>query len=83
MDVDHPHFRQIRRPGDRAGNRVGNVVELEIEEYLKTEVRELFDRSRAFSCEELKPYFEEACCAAEPPRQGAGRPQAVNIQRYD
>jgi hypothetical protein len=43
-------------------------VELEIEEYLEAQTRELFDRPRAFSCEELKPYFEEACCTAKSPR---------------
>jgi hypothetical protein len=49
-------------------------VELEIEEYLEAQTRELLDRPRAFSCEELESYFEEARRAAKPPRQGAGRP---------
>ena len=83
MDVEHCYLRQFSRRGDRAGNCVGDIVEFEIEEYLEAQTREPFDRPRAFSCEELKPNFEEARRTAKPPRQGAGRPQAVNIQGYD
>ena len=74
MYVDHPHLRQLRRRGDRSGDCVGDVVELQIEEDIEAQSRELFNRSRTFGCEELKSYFEEACCTAKPPRQGAGRP---------
>ncbi len=74
MHVDHPHLRELRRCGDRAGYGIGDVVELEIEEDLEAQTRELFNRPRAFSREELEPNFEEACCTAKPPRQGAGLP---------
>ena len=83
MDVDHPHFGQLRGRGDRAGNRVRNVVELEIEKYLEAQTRELFNRPRAFSRKELQPNLKQACRTAKPPRQGAGRPQAVDVQGYD
>jgi hypothetical protein len=68
VDVHHPHFRELRRSGDRAGDRIRNVVELKIEEYLKTQTRELFDCPRAFGREKLEPYFEEARCTAKAPR---------------
>jgi len=74
MDVNHPYLRQFRRCGDRACNCVGNVVELEIEEYFETQTREPLNRPRAFSREELEPNLEEACRTTKPPRQGAGRP---------
>jgi hypothetical protein len=35
VDVNQPHLRQFRRCGDRARDRIWDVVELEIEEYLK------------------------------------------------
>ena len=73
VDVDHPHLRQLRRSGDRSGHCVRNVVELEIEENLEAQARELFNRPRAFRSKELASDFEEACCAAKTPRQGAGR----------
>ncbi len=43
-------------------------MKLEIEENLKAQSRELFYRPRAFSREELEPYFEEACCTTKTPR---------------
>jgi hypothetical protein len=51
MHIDHAHPRELRRCGDRPCYRVGYVVELEIEEYLEAQTRELFNRLRAFSCE--------------------------------
>jgi hypothetical protein len=74
VDVNHPHLRQSRRRRDRSCDRVGDVVELQIEEYLKAEAREPFNRPRAFRREELEPNFKEARRAAKAPRQGAGRP---------
>ena len=61
-------FWQLRRRGDRSGNCVGDVVELRSRGDIEAQSRELFNRSRAFCCEELKSYFEEACCTAKPPR---------------
>jgi hypothetical protein len=79
MDVHQPYLRQLRRRGNCSGHRVGDVVELQIEEYIEAQARELFDCPRALSSEELQPYLEKACRTAKPPRQGAGRPQAVNV----
>jgi hypothetical protein len=58
-------------------------VEFQIEENVKAEARELFNRPRAFSRKELQPNLKQACRTAKPPRQGAGRPQAVDVQGYD
>ncbi len=43
-------------------------MELKIEEYLEAQTREFFDRPRAFSREELEPYFEQACRTAKAAR---------------
>ena len=58
-------------------------MEFQIEEDIEAQARELFNRPRAFRREELQPNLKEACRTAKPPRQGAGRPQAVDIQGYD
>ncbi len=83
MYVDQPDPGQVRRGGNRAGNGIGDVVELQIEEYIEAEAREPLNRPRALSCEELQPDLEQARRTAKTPRQGAGWPQAVNVQGYD
>ena len=83
MDVYHPHLWQVRRRGDCSCDRIGDIVELEVEECFKAQVREPFNRPRAFRREELKPDLEQACRTPKAPRQGAGRPQAVDVQGYD
>jgi hypothetical protein len=83
MDVHHPHLWQFRRRGDCACDSIGDVVKLEVEEYFKAQAREPLDRPWAFSREELEPNLEQACRTPKAPRQGAGRPQAVDIQGYD
>ncbi len=49
-------------------------MELEVEEDVKAQAREPFDRPRAFCGEELEPNLKKACRTAKAPRQGAGRP---------
>ncbi|HTP44022.1 MAG TPA: hypothetical protein VMJ13_05630, partial [Candidatus Acidoferrum sp.] len=46
---------------DRSGYGVGDVVEFEVEEDIKTKARELLDSARAFGGEKLAADFEHPC----------------------
>jgi hypothetical protein len=83
MDVHHPHLRQFGCRSHCACDSIGDVVKLEIKENLKAQTREPLDSPRAFRREELETHLEKACRTPKGPRQGAGRPQAVDIQGYD
>jgi hypothetical protein len=56
--IDHPDVWQVRRGGNGTGNCVGDVVKLQIEEYVEAQTREPLERPRAFSREELQPNLE-------------------------
>lgn len=66
--------------GHRPGNRVGNVVEFQIEEYPKPKTRKPFYGLRAFGGEELAADLQQSRRTAQLPRQGTRRPQAIYIQ---
>ena len=83
MDVDQADLGEVRSGGNSASHGIGDVVKLEIEEDFEAQARDFLDRSRAFRCEELQAYLEKARRTAKATRQGAGRPQAVNVQGYD
>ncbi len=83
MDVDQADLWEVRSGGHGTGHRSGNIVKLEIEEDFEAQARDFFDRSRAFRCEELQANLEEARRTAKATRQGAGRPEAVNVQGYN
>lgn len=53
MNGHHAHARQPRRRLDRSGNRVGDVAELEIEEYPLDQLRNAPDRFRSLRGEQL------------------------------
>jgi hypothetical protein len=74
---------QGRSCGDAACDRVWDIVKLQVQEYPEAQVRELLDGSRTLGGKELAADFAEAGCAAESPRQCAGRPDAANIQGND
>jgi len=62
---------------------IWDIVEFEIEEDLCAGVREHLNCPRTLGSKELTPNFEEADYPAKPARQGAGRPQAVNVKGDD
>jgi hypothetical protein len=83
MNVQHAHTRKVGCGGHRACNRIRNVVKLQVEENISAQTRQLSNSLRALGCEELLADFEKPSYAAKLPRQGVGRPQAVNIQGND
>lgn len=83
MQGEHANPGKIGGGGDCACDRVGNIVEFQIEEDAGSESGEPFDRSPAFSRKQLTAYFKKACHAPEPARQKEGRPQAIYIQGDD
>jgi hypothetical protein len=61
VERKQPNSRQLRGRGNRSGNGVGDIVELQVEEYLEPEARELLNRSRALRRKQLAPYLHQAC----------------------
>jgi hypothetical protein len=68
MHINQLHPGQLRRGGNCPCDSVGNVVEFQIEENVKAEARELFNRPRAFGRKELQPNLKQARRTAKPPR---------------
>ena len=48
MQRKQPNARQLRGRGNRSSHGIGNVVELQVEEYPEPKACELLNRSRAF-----------------------------------
>jgi hypothetical protein len=61
------------------GHRVGNVVKFQIQEDVKTQVRELPNGSRALRGKELAPDLEHPGCTAEFPRQSTRWTDMVEV----
>jgi hypothetical protein len=83
MERQQADAGKLRCSSHRSRHRVGDVEQFQIQEDLKTEARELSNSARAFGGEELAPDLDQAGNPAKLTRQGASRPQAVNIQGYD
>jgi hypothetical protein len=83
MQSHHVNARQFSSRSDRSGHRVGDVVKFQVEEDSEAHIRELFDGSRSLGGKELTTDFEKAGCPAQLARQGAGRPDAIDIQGND
>jgi hypothetical protein len=83
MDVHHAHTGKFCGSRHCAGNRIRNVVILQVEENIGTKTRQLSNSLRALGGKELFANLEKADHAAELPRQSASQPQAVNIQGND
>jgi hypothetical protein len=79
MQSEQANFRQLGRGGDGACNGVGNVVEFQVEEDIKTKARERLNSARAFGSEKLAANFEHPRGASELPGQSHCRPEAVYI----
>ena len=58
MHIDQADPRQFGGGRNRAGYRVRNVVEFQVEEDIKTKARELLNSTRAFGGEKLAADFE-------------------------
>jgi hypothetical protein len=79
MDIEH-EGAQRRRGANRARDRVRNVVELQIEEQLRTRRQNLGDALRAVGRKEFEPQLE----AAAGSRQRTGQPcGAVELSGID
>jgi hypothetical protein len=83
VDIHQADARQFRGSPDGTGYGVGDIVEFEVEEDTEAEAREPFDGSRTFRSEELAADLDHAGDTTKLTRQGAGWPQAVNIQGND
>jgi hypothetical protein len=58
-------------------------VKFKVEKNIGAKTRQVPNSLRALGSEELFANLEKAGDAAEPPRQSASQPQAVNIQGND
>ena len=83
MDGQQADFRKAGCGSNRPGHGVRDVVELQIEKDSEPEGRQPFDRRRPLSRKELAANLEDAGHASKLARQGAGRPQGVNVQGDD
>lgn len=81
MYGEHGYAAHLRRCGHSARHRIGDVVELQIEEGLKAKARETVNRPRALCREKLTTYLEQTTYATESPRQGLGLTQTLVIER--
>lgn len=83
VNREQPDFGQAGSGGNRPGHSIRDIVKLQVEEYPKTEGRKPFNGARPLRRKELTADLEKAGHATKLARQGAGRPQAVNIQGDD
>jgi hypothetical protein len=83
MQRQQPDPRQLSRRSHTSSDRIGNIVEFQVQEDPKTESRDLRYRSRPFRRKKLASDFEDSRRPAEPARQNGGRPQPVNVQGDD
>jgi len=64
-------------------HRIRYVVKLQIKENAETHPRQRSHHGWAFGRKQLIPHLDHADMAAEPPRQGARVPGAVEVKGYD
>jgi hypothetical protein len=83
VEREQTDFGQPGCGGNRPGHSIRDIVKLQVEEYPEAEGRKLFNGPRALRREELTADLDKAGHATKLARQGAGRPQAVNIQGND
>jgi hypothetical protein len=74
---------EVRGGFHGASHGVGYVVKLQVQEDPKAQAGQLFHCPGTFGRKKLAADLEQAGSIPELPRQGAGWPQAVNIQGYD
>ena len=79
VDREQADFGQAGCGGNRPGYGIRDIVELQVEEYPEAEGRKPFNGPRALRRKELTADLEKASHASQLARQGAGRPQAVNV----
>jgi hypothetical protein len=81
MEIQQAHVRQFRSGRDRSGNRIGDIVVLQVKEYAEAKFPDLANCFRAFRSEEVNIDFEQSYDASQTTGHIQRLIQAAEVER--